>query len=147
MEEDDLIIVVAVGALILFAIFAGVMAVLGARKTKRKNAALAAAGIDPEVEAERIRNLPRYTPGIWQIFIGVLWLASSALIFALYQTDGLSDSFSVPRFVAVFYDSLGVVGGSIVQAIIAALLLGNGIRVCIKVRGVRKLSPAPVLPA
>ncbi|MDO5079439.1 hypothetical protein EII38_02900 [Streptococcus minor] len=58
-----------------------------------------------------------------QLFFGVLWLVGAILIFALYQTGGLSSSIPVPRVVWLVYEFLGIEMGTLVQALLSILII------------------------
>lgn len=57
------------------------------------------------------------------IVFGVLWLLMAMLVFALYMTGSLGQSFPVPRIIGWVYDLLGVFAGSIVQFIVSVLII------------------------
>jgi len=64
------------------------------------------------------------TPIKWPgIVFGVIWLLMAILIFVLYQTGNLDSSFRIPRVLAIVYNTLGIVAGSIVQFIFSIFLI------------------------
>lgn len=60
------------------------------------------------------------------IFFGVLWFLAAILVLALYLTNSLSGSFSIPKILRLFYDILGIVGGSVAQLILSLCMIVGG---------------------
>ena len=57
------------------------------------------------------------------IIFGTIWFLYAAVLLALYLTGNLNGSFTVPRFLLVIYDTLGVLPGSIVQLVVSAIIV------------------------
>lgn len=62
------------------------------------------------------------------IIFGAIWFLASLITLALYLTGNLGTTFPVPRILALVYDVLGVVAGTVIQMVLSAFIFVSGIR-------------------
>ncbi|MFV0395817.1 MAG: hypothetical protein ACK5LC_15755 [Coprobacillaceae bacterium] len=127
--ENDSGILIFMGILIVFIIFCAFMAVCSNKKQKQRIEEGYETYNDQQQRNTRNSNL--FGIG-FVIFLGIIWLSSAILMLVLYSGDNMYVTFSIPRFMSLPYDALGITAGAIVQILISGCIIIGGIRSFIK---------------
>lgn len=117
--------IIFLGILGVFIVFCGIMAIRSAKRKKRET---------PKQRELRQRLSQEMTRRGVILFFGILWLASGMLVFSLYETGMLNQTFKIPRVLTFFYDVFGITVGSIVQVVLSLLVIVLTIRSMVKKR-------------